>query len=89
MTDQRFLVLPVHEPFDPYQPVVIESATLEFDLVKKTVRLPGGFVCSLADLAHVVGKALVAQEELNPGPFSLWAGNTRSLKERGKKGPYL
>ena len=65
---QRILQLSVSEPIDPADyfdpPKTTKFATLEVDLVRDTVKLPGGFVCRLAGLTQVLNQALSAQKRL-------------------------
>jgi len=67
--NQGFLSISVSAPMnftDDYSDPSATStfATLEFDLVKDTVKLPGGFVCQLASLAQALDAALSAQKRL-------------------------
>jgi hypothetical protein len=95
MATKTLLRLPVAEsrwkwrPTDPNVLQVAEDTTVEFDLIGDTVKLPRGFVCSLTSLAHIVGRALIAQEELRQGHHASGMGSKSALKKRGKNGPYL
>lgn len=60
---QRHLQLIITEPEPQDYPVQIECATVTVDLATGNVTLPGGFVCSLSELAHALDKARQAQFE--------------------------
>ena len=61
---RRYLQLTIPEPLDltstPDERTQIESAVIGIDLHTGHVTLPGGFVCTLQNLAGVVDKAIVS-----------------------------
>lgn len=71
---RRYLQLTITGPIDITDlddpPSAVEGATLEFDLVKGTVKLPGGFTCSLMNLLHIIDRARMAQREYRSSLFA-------------------
>ena len=63
---RRYLQFTITEPLEPAATpddrVQIESAIIGIDLHTGHVTLPGGFVCSLENLARIVGAASVGRE---------------------------